>query len=438
MLRVFSARVCRAKIVRMLMPRLSALLAVFLLEPQSSTASRVRLLPLQYGGRGLPRRQARTQSPVLQVTASNGGAPSTLLFQDWKKGVDAAGRKQRVLLDPNSRELEPPDPKRFRTRKKKGGGKVKGSGGGGFGAGAAAKPLTAAEKETKLLVDTVTEDGVVLVENLMSKESAKELHEMIEDELAKAYASVERDPETCVGRFNVPKETFDPLRGYLLLPLRDERSVANGIAAGTLVRALGDLLRPGSTLGELFSSTCGGAEKAEFYDLVALRTEAGASRQMIHFDTPYQKVPGLFCAFIAVHDVRYSQGTTVFLPGTHLNTQSRKAYVDGMSDGRREEMLSTVESRYSLLKAGDAAFFDMRCLHAGTANYLEEDGGSQRLLFILTFRNPAAKKDLGHAPNLRPGYRNRGITLAEMRAELEKEAPFAGVARDGREFGDGL
>ena len=124
--------------------------------------------------------------------------------------------------------------------------------------------------------------------------------------------------------------------------------------------------------------------------------------------------------------------------GTHLNTAARSAIVDGQHDGRRDEMLGKMESRYSLLKAGDAAFFDMRTLHAGTANLLEADGGGQRLLFILTFRNRKAKQELGHAPNLRPGYRNRGITLKEMRAELKTDAPFAGKANDGAAFGDGL
>ena len=49
-----------------------------------------------------------------------------------------------------------------------------------------------------------------------------------------------------------------------------------------------------------------------------------------------------------------------------------------------------------------------------------------------------ATEELGHAPNLRPMYRDRGITLAEMRSELLSDAPFAGVASDGQPFGDGL
>ena len=80
----------------------------------------------------------------------------------------------------------------------------------------------------------------------------------------------------------------------------------------------------------------------------------------------------------------------------------------------------------------------MRTLHAGTANFVEEEGGGQRLLFILTFRNRKAKADLGHAPNLRYGYRDRGITLGDMQAELAGDEPFAGEARDGEPYGDGL
>ena len=102
-------------------------------------------------------------------------------------------------------------------------------------------------------------------------------------------------------------------------------------------------------------------------------------------------------------------------------------------------MLSKAQSRYALLKAGDAVFFNMNTLHAGTANYAPADGGAQRLLFILTFRNRRAKEDLGHQPNLRPYYRDRGITLDDMQVELAGEGAFAGTyAGDGLPFGNGL
>ena len=66
------------------------------------------------------------------------------------------------------------------------------------------------------------------------------------------------------------------------------------------------------------------------------------------------------------------------------------------------------------------------------------DGGSQRLILALTFRNRKATQELGHAPNLRPNYRDRGITLSEMQGELLTDAPFAGLAGDGDPYGDGL
>ena len=92
-----------------------------------------------------------------------------------------------------------------------------------------------------------------------------------------------------------------------------------------------------------------------------------------------------------------------------------------------------------MLKAGDAVFFNMNTLHAGTANFAKEEGGAQRLLLVLTFRNIQALGELGHEPNLRPGYRSRHITLADMQRELEGNDPFAGVHKfDRLAFGDGL
>ena len=147
---------------------------------------------------------------------------------------------------------------------------------------------------------------------------------------------------------------FDPLRGYLLLPLRDEKSVDAGNAAnGPLVSALRELLAPGAPLAELFHELCAGSAKnePELYDIVGLRTEAGATRQPIHSDTPYQKVPGLFCAFIAMTDVRYEQGTTVFLPGTHTGSKGPRKAFDSTSVPEKDEMLSRAPSRCAAARA---------------------------------------------------------------------------------------
>ena len=372
----------------------------------------------------------------MQLTQAPGGSGSTQLFLDMKKAMTVQAAKEKDLLEPNMREMGLPKPKRAR------GGKTsrKTGSSGGFGSGRDGSGATAAHD---LRVETMDADGVCYVPGVLSKASAAILRKMVLAELASAYAAVEAEPETSVGRFNVPVETHDPFRGYLLLPLRDEASVLGNVARGPMVQILQELLAPGSQLGRLFESTCGGG-KAEFYDLVALRTEPGAARQPLHSDTPFQKTAGLFCVFIATQDVPFSMGSTLFLPGTHKNNAQRQAIVDGAqyADGRRGAMLGKVKGRYSMLKAGDAAFFDMRTIHAGTANFPPEDGGAQRLIFALTFRNRKAKEPLEHAPNLRPGYRNRGITLEELRGELGNPepdyVPFAGLCGDDAPYGDGL
>lgn len=382
---------------------------------------------------------ARSRPPQLQLAhklgAPAGGGTSGLLFQDSQKAVTARAEKERVILEPHTREMKP---SRRRAAKARGG--ARGSGGGGFGKHAASAPpaRTGAQQATALQTETLSSEGVALVPKVLGRDSAQDLLGCVADELARSYAAVDADPASSLARFNVPVETFDPLRGYLLLPLRDEASVLAGDASGPLVRGLRELLAPGTALGELFWATCGG-RTAELYDLVALRTEPGAARQAIHSDTPYQKLPGLFCAFIALQDVSYEMGSTVFLPGTHTGPKgARGAFDSGTFDDRRDDMLSRAQSRYTMLRAGDAVFFNMNTLHAGTSNLAAECGGAQRLLLVLTFRNPEATSiELGHQPNLRPGYRGRGITLADVRAELGTDAPFAGAHASGA-YGDGL
>lgn len=374
------------------------------------------------------------------------GSVKGLLVKDSREAIARRALKEQQLLEPNTQEMKLPtrSPRiQVGKKSKKGAG---GKGGAGFGSKQSDSPISSmAQQALNLRAGTIAEKGVCLVPGVLSKESAAALHTCVKEELHAAFAAVEDDPKNCLGRFNVPVETFDKKRGYLLLPLVDEKSAAAEKGGnGPLVSALRELLSPGSPLAELFKETCdGGSGKnsPELYDLVALRTEAGASRQPIHSDTPWQKTPALFCAFIALANVRYEQGTTCFLPGTHTGSKGpRKAFDDGQFDpDARDAMLGKAESRYTMLKAGDAVVFNMNTLHAGTANYELEDGGGQRLLFILTFRNRKGKSELGHLPNLRFGYRDRRITLEDMQAELAGDDPFAGEHKhDGKAFGNGL
>ena len=362
-----------------------------------------------------------------------GGSARAALFADQKDALTRQANAERDLIAERTRPMRLPERGKTKLQKLKG-GRSSGRGGGGFGAKSVARPVV--NSATKLRLDTLKSEGVCYVPGVLHEDTAEDLLVCVRDELARTIEAISRDPGESIARVNVHADVIDPLRGYLLLPLRDEVSVEVGNPEGAMVRALRECLSTGSVLGDLFGSElCGGGE-AEWFDLTALRTEAGATRQPIHYDTPYQKVPGLFCAFIAMTDVDYSKGSTVFLPGTHENTRERRAFEEGGPE--KDAMLGQASSAYTTLKAGDAVVFDMRTLHAGTANLALEEGGGQRLLFILTFRNRMATGSLGHLPNLRPAYRHRGITLKEMRDELDSSDPFSGNASDGMPFGDGL
>ena len=107
-----------------------------------------------------------------------GSGASQQLAQDSRKAVAERALKEQLLLDPNTKALQPPKRKqRAKTggkssKKKKGGGG--GGGGGGFGKGAA-PALTAAQQAHALRLDTVNEDGVCPVLNVLGSESVASL-----------------------------------------------------------------------------------------------------------------------------------------------------------------------------------------------------------------------------------------------------------------------
>ena len=196
---------------------------------------------LHIGGR---LRRSRSPRPVLQLQTSAG---STQLFLDMKAAMTVQAEKERAMLEPNLIELGPPKPKRGgKPGKKKATG-----GGGGFGALAAGADAAA----NALRVETMQDDGICYVPNALSKELTARLRECVQDELRRSYAAVDEDPAVSIGRFNVPVETHDPYRGYLLLPLRDEQSVLDGVDRGPMVEALAKLLGPKSPIGLLFESS---------------------------------------------------------------------------------------------------------------------------------------------------------------------------------------
>ena len=159
---------------------------------------------------------------------------SQLLFQDSKQSMTARADKERDMLEPNTSEMQPPKGKPKRV------GKYAAAGSGGFGGGAAGGSKKGSKKDSKkgkkkgtgaaaggavgrkpadlLRLQTLEEDGVCLVPGVLGPEMAATLRETVADELSRAYAAVEDDPEASVPRFYVPWTTFDKLRGHLQPP----------------------------------------------------------------------------------------------------------------------------------------------------------------------------------------------------------------------------
>ena len=189
-----------------------------------------------------------------------------------------------------------------------------------------------------------------------------------------------------------------------------------------------------SQLGDLFGSLCGG-EQAELYDLRPCdRAGRRASDHPLRHAVPKGARPLLRVHRAARRRVQHGDdGLHTAPPGHHAAPRDHRRPAGRPARGGPRQGAVALRpfagGRRSLLRHAHAARRD---------DQLPRRRGRQAA--------PATGADVpqrrrcrpGHAPNLRPAYRNRGITLGEMRTELASEAPFAGVASDGRPYGDGI
>ncbi|KAJ1462348.1 hypothetical protein M885DRAFT_431349 [Pelagophyceae sp. CCMP2097] len=196
----------------------------------------------------------------------------------------------------------------------------------------------------------------------------------------------------------------------VLLPL--DAPVAN---------ALREALSPENGLAAALEATLGSG--AVLYELAALISEPGAPRQVAHPDTPWHPASPLLTTFLALQNVLDTTGPTCFLPKTH-SSQAHSEFFG--AETVKDDFLRNASPTVALLKAGDAAVFDSRLVHFGTANRGEI--GSERVLFYFTFRNPKID-DPGNPPSLRRNLANK-FTLAGMRKALSggRGAPAAFTA----------
>lgn len=250
------------------------------------------------------------------------------------------------------------------------------------------------DREMERCAAILEDEGVVWVPSVLSLDLTKRLQKCVQEELECMREAIRQHPEKSVSLFYVPaKLHFASSRGYALLPFRETASLdtspndksgnddeTRNKSSSTLVESTQALLSPGTIMSQLFGTIC----DSELHDFCVLRTEPGAAGQVIHSDTPCQVIPGLFCAFIALQDITFDMGGTLFLPGTQEELHSQREAFDA-GGASMDNMLAHANAKYVLLKAGDAAVFDMRILHAGLPNRIV--GGANRFILAVTFRN---------------------------------------------------
>ena len=301
--------------------------------------------------------------------------------------------------------------------------------------------LSVREKQIQHQVAVLRSDGCLRINGALSESTARRIRACILREIDNAAAAVEADPSRIASiheKHGIDQQRIN--RCVINLPLRADvidgheeavcsidGSFEKGTSQDPIVEAMEELLDPvDGALAPLVAKLCGA--NAPLYELASLVTYPGSLRQSVHPDAAHQPNAPLYAAFLACQDITEEMGPTLFLPGTHEPNAQRAKYDDM---GTREQMIAEFPSpKLATLKAGDLVIFDMRCLHVGSENHLAL--GSTRVLFNLTFRNPAADKDIGYEGSIRKKYHKK-FNLKSLQEELAEskatgKRAFVGVA----------
>lgn len=335
--------------------------------------------------------------------------------------------EQTLLQSKKNKELKAP---KLRAKQAKSGT--------GFGSGASkVNPNVQLAKEQAKVVHR---DGVLRIDGALSPELADELREYVLQQQILAAVRTEESLDASRAFYGVENQRKS--RCDLQLSLLRGGYAADGNGNGgddagsqkhVLADALQHLLGEDGTLRFLYENLV--TLKGEFYELAAVITDPGSTRQKVHPDLPFQDTAPLYVIFLALQDVDESMGPTSFLLRTH--TAKENAIFKDPSVEVRDAQLSSADCRLSTLKKGDAVLFDARILHCGNANDLEN--GSTRALFNFSFRNPTFTGDLGYKGSIRPGY-----TQAMNLGDISDALVLYGNGADGGDrdpfakYGDGL
>jgi hypothetical protein len=241
--------------------------------------------------------------------------------------------------------------------------------------------------------------GVVRLASVLSDEACDRAREAISAQLDHALVQgLDMVPGRSEGFGN-----FGTGFGFGSARMREQRWDMYLPYEGVCRDALNELLEGSSEtttpppLGSVFRSMLlndngDNANEATLFDWSSFTSAPGSARQPVHPDNRYQEEPPLFTAFVALQDVTQDIGPTIFLPGTH--TQKAHDQFNGDAE-TKDQLLSGSVYQTALLKKGDAAVFDPRCLHCGGANTSES---SRRVLLYMSFKNPRCTSDIQVPP----------------------------------------
>jgi len=344
-----------------------------------------------------------------------------LLHQDQQAAMESRALFEQTLLQKKkSKELKAP---KLHIKQA-----IPGTGFGG-GASKVNPKVQLAMEQAKV----IHRDGVLRIDQALTPELADELREYVLQQQIFAATKTDENLESSQAFYGVENQRKSRCDLQLSLLRGGYEADGNANMSGQkhiLADALQELLGEDGTLRFIYEELV--TLKGEFYEMAAIITDPGSTRQKIHPDLPFKDHSPLYVIFLALQDVNESMGPTSFLLRTHT-AKGNDTFKD-QSQEVRDEQLSTADCRISTLKKGDAVLFDARILHCGNANDLEN--GSNRALFNFSFRNPKISGDLGYKGSIRPGYA-QAMSLGDISDAL-------GAYVDGRDkdpfakYGDGL
>lgn len=290
--------------------------------------------------------------------------------------------------------------------------KPKGVGsGGGFG-GAKASTKSRYDAEGKAHAQVLKKNGVVRIDKVLPSKTADRLREFVLRSRESATLDVED------GRV----KQLDRFADVLLKCNRCDLKIPLG--PDIITKSLQQLLCKSpvtDTIGEVLGSD------ATLYELSCLISDPGSQRQVVHPDNPFvakhdlsPDEPILLTCFVALQDIDFSMGPTVWIPGTHTKEaheifQDETAGIDG-GDSPKDNLLRTSPNVLGKLKKGSCAIFDSRLLHCGSANRSED---TSRALFYFSFKNPKVGYP-GNPASIRREIGEAGLGLQQLGDELEK------------------